>query len=119
MRVFNDAKPRAWITLAFAAAGFALTLFIFWPGCCSCWRSLRSGVVCWPYKDLNEMLKSRSAAGRPAALTPHQRQEALQRLANGNAQADASREIVACETLNARASIAIPKSTIHCAPMLK
>jgi hypothetical protein len=68
---------------------------------------------------LNEMLKSRSAAGRPAALTPHQRQEALQRLANGNAQADASREIVACETLNARASIAIPKSTIHCAPMRK
>jgi DNA invertase Pin-like site-specific DNA recombinase len=29
--------------------------------------------------------------GRPAALTPHQRQEALQRLANGNAQADVAR----------------------------
>jgi DNA invertase Pin-like site-specific DNA recombinase len=29
--------------------------------------------------------------GRPAALTPHQRQEALQRLANGNAQVDIAR----------------------------
>jgi DNA invertase Pin-like site-specific DNA recombinase len=29
--------------------------------------------------------------GRPAALTPHQRQEALQRLANGDAQADVAR----------------------------
>ena len=29
--------------------------------------------------------------GRPTALTPHQRQEALQRLANGNAQADVAR----------------------------
>ena len=29
--------------------------------------------------------------GRPAALTPDQRQEALQRLANGNAQADVAR----------------------------
>ena len=29
--------------------------------------------------------------GRPAALTPSQRQEALQRLANGNAQADVAR----------------------------
>jgi len=29
--------------------------------------------------------------GRPAALTPHQRQEALQGLANGNAQADVAR----------------------------
>ena len=29
--------------------------------------------------------------GRPAALTPHQRQEALQRLANGEAQADVAR----------------------------
>src|SRR5262249_15524958 len=29
--------------------------------------------------------------GRPAALTPHQRQEALERLANGNAQADVAR----------------------------
>jgi DNA invertase Pin-like site-specific DNA recombinase len=29
--------------------------------------------------------------GRPTALTPHQRQEALQRLANGDAQADVAR----------------------------
>jgi DNA invertase Pin-like site-specific DNA recombinase len=29
--------------------------------------------------------------GRPAALTPHQRQEALQRLGNGEAQADVAR----------------------------
>ena len=29
--------------------------------------------------------------GRPAALTPHQRQEALQRLASGEAQADVAR----------------------------
>jgi DNA invertase Pin-like site-specific DNA recombinase len=29
--------------------------------------------------------------GRPAALTPHQRQKALQRLANGNAQVDIAR----------------------------
>jgi DNA invertase Pin-like site-specific DNA recombinase len=29
--------------------------------------------------------------GRPAALTPHQRAEALQRLANGDAQADVAR----------------------------
>jgi DNA invertase Pin-like site-specific DNA recombinase len=29
--------------------------------------------------------------GRPPALTPHQRQEALQRLANGEAQADVAR----------------------------
>jgi len=29
--------------------------------------------------------------GRPAALTPHQRQEAIQRLANGEAQADVAR----------------------------
>jgi DNA invertase Pin-like site-specific DNA recombinase len=29
--------------------------------------------------------------GRPAALTPNQRQEALQRLANGDAQADVAR----------------------------
>jgi len=29
--------------------------------------------------------------GRPAVLTAHQRQEALQRLANGNAQADVAR----------------------------
>jgi len=29
--------------------------------------------------------------GRPAALTPHQRQEALQRRANGEAQADVAR----------------------------
>ncbi len=29
--------------------------------------------------------------GRPSALTPHQRQEALQRLANGDAQADVAR----------------------------
>jgi DNA invertase Pin-like site-specific DNA recombinase len=29
--------------------------------------------------------------GRPAALTPHQRQEALRRLANGEAQADVAR----------------------------
>src|SRR5215510_12938880 len=29
--------------------------------------------------------------GRPTALTPHQRQEALQRLANGEAQADVAR----------------------------
>ena len=29
--------------------------------------------------------------GRPAALTPDQRQEVLQRLANGNAQADVAR----------------------------
>jgi DNA invertase Pin-like site-specific DNA recombinase len=29
--------------------------------------------------------------GRPAALTTHQRQEALQRLANGEAQADVAR----------------------------
>jgi DNA invertase Pin-like site-specific DNA recombinase len=29
--------------------------------------------------------------GRPTALTPHQRQEAIQRLANGEAQADVAR----------------------------
>src|SRR5262249_9785228 len=29
--------------------------------------------------------------GRPAALTPHQRQEAIQRLANGDAEADVAR----------------------------
>jgi DNA-directed RNA polymerase specialized sigma24 family protein len=29
--------------------------------------------------------------GRPSALTPHQRAEALQRLANGEAQADVAR----------------------------
>jgi hypothetical protein len=29
--------------------------------------------------------------GRPTALTPHQRQEALRRLANGEAQADVAR----------------------------
>ena len=29
--------------------------------------------------------------GRPTALTPHQRQEAIQRLANGDAQADVAR----------------------------
>jgi DNA invertase Pin-like site-specific DNA recombinase len=29
--------------------------------------------------------------GRPAALTPHQRTEALQRLASGDAQADVAR----------------------------
>ncbi len=29
--------------------------------------------------------------GRPTALTPHQRQEAMQRLANGEAQADVAR----------------------------
>jgi DNA invertase Pin-like site-specific DNA recombinase len=29
--------------------------------------------------------------GRPAALTPHQRQEVLQRLASGEAQADVAR----------------------------
>jgi DNA invertase Pin-like site-specific DNA recombinase len=29
--------------------------------------------------------------GRPAALTPHQRHEAIQRLANGEAQADVAR----------------------------
>ena len=29
--------------------------------------------------------------GRPAALTPHQRQEAIQRLAHGDAQADVAR----------------------------
>ena len=29
--------------------------------------------------------------GRPTALTPHQRQEALQRLGNGEAQADVAR----------------------------
>ena len=63
--------------------------------------------------------------GRPAALTPDQRQEALQRLANGNAQVDIAR---AFNVSQARRShglhlckifIAIPKSTIHCAPMRK
>ena len=42
--------------------------------------------------------------GRPAALTPHQRAEALQRLANGDAQADVARTIqrVAGHDLTAR-----------------
>jgi DNA invertase Pin-like site-specific DNA recombinase len=35
--------------------------------------------------------KDRGVIGRPAALTPQQRQEAIQRLANGNAQVDIAR----------------------------
>src|SRR4051812_35418032 len=42
--------------------------------------------------DGRERAKARGVRfGRPAALTPHQRQEALQRLAEGDAQADVAR----------------------------
>jgi DNA invertase Pin-like site-specific DNA recombinase len=44
--------------------------------------------------------------GRPAALTPHQRQEALQRLANGNAQADVARTFNVSQATISRLSAA-------------
>jgi DNA invertase Pin-like site-specific DNA recombinase len=44
--------------------------------------------------------------GRPAALTPNQRQEALQRLANGNAQADVARTFNVSQATISRLSAA-------------
>src|SRR5262249_19583804 len=38
--------------------------------------------------------------GRPAALTPHQRREAMQKLANGEAQADVARGFNVSQTKN-------------------
>jgi DNA invertase Pin-like site-specific DNA recombinase len=40
--------------------------------------------------------------GRPAALTPHQRQEAIQRLANGEAQADIARSFAVSQATISR-----------------
>jgi DNA invertase Pin-like site-specific DNA recombinase len=44
--------------------------------------------------------------GRPTALTPHQRQEALQRLANGAAQADVARSFNVSQATISRLSVA-------------
>src|SRR5262245_51688612 len=45
--------------------------------------------------------------GRPAALTPHQRREAMQRLANGEAQADVARSFNVSQATISR--LAAPK----------
>jgi DNA invertase Pin-like site-specific DNA recombinase len=44
--------------------------------------------------------------GRPTALTPHQRQEALQRLANGDAQADVARTFNVSQATISRLAVA-------------
>ena len=44
--------------------------------------------------------------GRPAALTPHQRQEALERLANGAAQADVARSFNVSQATISRLAVA-------------
>jgi DNA invertase Pin-like site-specific DNA recombinase len=44
--------------------------------------------------------------GRPAALTPHQRQEALQRLGNGEAQADVARSFNVSQATISRLAVA-------------
>ena len=44
--------------------------------------------------------------GRPTALTPHQRQEALQRLANGAAQADVARSFNVSQATISRLAVA-------------
>src|SRR5947207_2229974 len=44
--------------------------------------------------------------GRPTALTPHQRQEALQRLANGDAQADVARSFNVSQATISRLAVA-------------
>src|SRR5215471_10154680 len=44
--------------------------------------------------------------GRPTALTPHQRQEAIQRLANGEAQADVARTFNVSQATISRLAVA-------------
>jgi hypothetical protein len=46
--------------------------------------------------------------GRPTALTPHQRQEAIQRLANGEAQADVARSFNVSQATISRLSAPAP-----------
>jgi hypothetical protein len=49
---------------------------------------------------------SRVKFGRPAALTPQERQEAIHKLAQGEAQADVARSFTACSRLTAMGLIA-------------
>jgi DNA invertase Pin-like site-specific DNA recombinase len=46
--------------------------------------------------------------GRPAALTPHQRREAMQRLANGEAQADVARSFNVSQATISRLAVPSP-----------